>query len=314
MLLITCEEPLIMSLISLTEYPVRTVLNRLLQDKTTKKNIIFATDTYSDYGAGYNEKDEITADRIATINLKPRVEKEADLQRNRTRVKAEVFTPSWVCNKMNNHCDEEWFKRSDVFNYEGSETWTVNPEKVEFSDDCTWKDYVDSRRIEITCGEAPYMVSRYDTTTGHPIEISARIGILDRKMRVINENAKDDKEWLEWAIRAFQSVYGFEFQGDSLLIARINMLNTFVEYYKDWFNDNPDIKVLRTVTNIITWNFWQMDGITCTIPLGSPEPEEQQITLFDEVIYDHNDTTPICRIFDWRSNESIKYTDLKKGK
>ena len=37
-------------------------------------------------------------------------------------------------------------------------------------------------------------------------------------------------EWLKWALRAFQSVYGYEYQGDNLLIARINILMTFVEY------------------------------------------------------------------------------------
>ena len=157
------------------------------------------------------------------------------------------------------------------------------------------------------------MVSRYDTTTGKEIPIRDRIGILDRKLRVINENAVDDNEWLEWTTRAFQSVYGFEFQGDNLLLARINLLYSFVEYYHDKFNEDPDVVLLRKMVNIITWNFWQMDGITDTIPYGSPEPEEQQMTLFDEVIYSNEEVTPVCRIFDWRSNESIKYTDLKKG-
>ena len=41
-------------------------------------------------------------------------------------------------------------------------------------------------RMEITCGEAPYLVSRYDTTTGEPIPIGRRIGLLDRKLCVIN--------------------------------------------------------------------------------------------------------------------------------
>ena len=76
--------------------------------------------------------------------------------------------------------------------------------------------YVDSRRLEITCGEAPYLVSRYDTSTGMPIEIHKRIGILDRKIRVINENTVDEKEWMEWIIRAFQSVYGYEYHQMSL--------------------------------------------------------------------------------------------------
>ena len=48
-----------------------------------------------------------------------------------------------------------------------------------------------SKRLEITCGEAPYIASRYDTVSGEPIEIKRRIGILDRKLRVVTENAED---------------------------------------------------------------------------------------------------------------------------
>lgn len=35
-----------------------------------------------------------------------------------------------------------------------------------FSEDKDWRKYVDARRLEISCGEAPYLVSRYDTVTG----------------------------------------------------------------------------------------------------------------------------------------------------
>ena len=44
------------------------------------------------------------------------VAKSLEKQAERTREKAEVFTPSWICNKMNNHCDAEWFGRENVFN------------------------------------------------------------------------------------------------------------------------------------------------------------------------------------------------------
>lgn len=311
-----------MPLVSVTTYPVKPVLKILLQDKTTKKNIIFATKAYEDIG--YSETSEILLERIANMKLLPRVEKELVYQQARTRSKAEVFTPSWVCNKMNNHCDEQWFGRKDVFNKEDGELWITNYESIDFGD-LSWKEYVDSRRIEITCGEAPYLVSRYDTTTGVIISIKDRIGILDRKLRVVNENATDDKEWLKWVERAFQSVYGYEFQGDNLLIARINLLNTFVDYYEAKRGDKPDVKTLRQIANIISWNLWQMDGLTGTIPFGKAEDEFSNFTLFDYGITIPNedeaddmsqhktlisDETPICKVFDWRSNESIKYTDI----
>ena len=314
-----------MSLISVTTNPVKPALKTLLQDKTTKKNIIFATDAYE--CIGYSAMSEILPERIVNMQLLPRVEKELIHQQARTRAKAEVFTPSWVCNKMNNHCDEEWFGRPDVFNKEDGESWITNPDPVDFGG-MSWKEYVDSRRIEITCGEAPYLVSRYDTTTGAVIPIKDRIGILDRKLRVVIENAADDNEWLKWAERAFQSVYGYEFQGDNLLIARINLLNTYNDYYKERIGVEPSDKEIRKIANVIAWNIWQMDGLTGTIPFSKAVDEYANFTIFDFGIEIPNEDeasdmiahdihaeseAPVCRIYDWRSNESLKYTDLKKG-
>lgn len=314
-----------MPLISVTTHPVKPVIKILLQDKTTKKNIIFATNAYE--SIGYAETSELLPEIIANMDLLPRVEKELVHQQARTRTKAEVFTPSWICNKMNNHCDEEWFGRPEVFNKEVGETWITNPETIDFGE-MSWKEYVDSRRIEITCGEAPYLVSRYDATTGAIIPIADRIGILDRKLRVVNENAADDKDWVKWVERAFQSVYGYEFQGDNLLIARINLINTYNDYYKERLDTDPSDKELRKIANIIAWNIWQMDGLTGTIPFSKAEEEYSNFTIFDFGVEIPNEDeasdmvehevqadkeAPVCRIYDWRSKESVKFTDLKKG-
>lgn len=102
--------------------------------------------------------------------------------------------------------------------------------RIEFLHPKTWRDYVDAKRLEITCGEAPYLVSRYDTTTGDLIPVYERIGLFDRKMRIVNENCSTDEEWLKWSRRAVQSVFGYEFQGDSVLIARENLLYDYIDY------------------------------------------------------------------------------------
>ncbi len=298
-------------LIDLTTYPVKVVLKNLLQDKSTKKNIIFATTAY-----GTDVKAQITTDILLGLDariIQPRVSKTQEEQAERTRQKAEVFTPSWVCNKMNNHCDEEWFGRKNVFNQETEQGWITNEQKIDFGSR-NWMDYVLSNRLEITCGEAPYIVSRYDTSTGELIEIHNRIGILDRKLRVVNENTSCEEEWLEWTYKAFQSVYGFEYQGDNLLIARINLLNTFSDYLLDMWNREATKEELRKLTNIICWNIWQMDGITGTVPFGKGVEEYEQISLFDFVI--GSDTTDKeetvdCRIYDWIGNKSISYKSLK---
>ena len=305
-----------MELINIKEYPVKNMLSALLKDKTTKKNIILATDAYSDFDV--DAKTQITEQLLlgfGALAIQPRVLKSMEEQSERTKKKAEVFTPSWICNKMNNHCDEEWFGRTEVFNREVEHKWVINTDKIEFEKQNDWKKYVDSKRLEITCGEAPYIVSRYDTTTAEIIPVKERIGILDRKLRVVNENTDNENEWLKWCIRAFQSVYGYEFQGDNLLIARINLLMTFVEYMNDRWGHNPDDEELKKITNIIVWNLWQMDGITGTIPFGKPKEEYHQLSIFDFAV-GINDTEPEevnCKIFDWRSNESLTYNSIKKG-
>lgn len=321
-----------MGLIDIRSNPVNLVLKQLLEDKTTGKNIIWATDAYSIYGVGYSDKSQITTETLLGTNavtIQPRIEKALEEQQIRTRKKAEVFTPVWLCNKMNNFCDEEWFGRKNVFNVECSNNqWDVIDAKIIFPIETNeklknkdWKHYVDSRRLEITCGEAPYLVSRYDAATGNLIlPLFRRIGMLDRKLRIVNENAVTDEEWRKWSIRALQSCYGYEYQGDSLLIARINVLISYVDYYKEKFGDIPDIKPLRKIANIICWNLWQMDGLKDTVPLGKPiesYEEPNLFNLFPEAMgtakIDETDVALPCRIFNWRSNESMLFKACKEG-
>lgn len=310
-------------LIEISEYPVRPVLLILLQDKTTGKNIIWATGSYKNLGADYADDVQMTTIALVgmdRISLQPRVLKAQAEQQERTKAHAEVFTPAWVCNQMNNFCDEEWFGRKDVFNSQEGHTWTATEEPIAFSENKTWKHYVDSRRLEITCGEAPFIVSRYDAATGEEIPIPQRIGLLDRKLRVVNENAADEEEWLKWTFRAFQSVYGYEYQGDNLILARINLLMTFVEYLEDRWKRQPTIKELKKVANVIAWNLWQMDGLKGTVPLGEPEDLHQQVTIFDlfgsEMGFASDapqvKKTPRCKIYDWRRDNAVPFEAVGK--
>lgn len=304
--------------IDLEAYPVRPVLERLLQDKTTKRNILFATDAYRENGEEFAETAEITAGKLLgwhRLRIQPRVEKAAAEQLARTRKKAEVFTPSWVVNKMNNYADADWFGRTDVFNTENGISWTATDGPIVFDGKKTWKQYVDTRRIEITCGEAPYIVSRYDAATGEIIPLEERIGFLDRKLRVVNENAADDDEWLRWALRALQSSYGFEFQGDNLLLGRVNVLMTFAEYYEARFHRCAKEKLLHRAVNIISWNLWQMDGLTGTIPYSAPKPQIIQYCFFDppdEI--ESLSFQPACLLMNWRRKQSVSYDTIRGEK
>ena len=210
----------------------RDLLSLLLFDHTTRNHIFWATDNYAYMGEGFQSGDTITVERVTGEYgdlVKPRVKKTKAEQTARVRDKAEVFTPSWICNSQNNLIDDAWFGRKNVFNTEitdedGSHTWIENTDKISFPTGKTWKDYVRDNRLEITCGEAPYLVSRYDTTTGKHIPVEKRIGLLDRKLRVINENIDNTGEWLDAAQDAYKSTYAFVWQGDNLLLAREAML------------------------------------------------------------------------------------------
>lgn len=304
-----------MPLIELNKSPVKNLLPILLSDKTTNRNIIFATDAYKDYG--FDEKSQITTESIELLHksIQPRVSKSIEAQAARTRTKAEVFTPSWIVNKMNNHCDEEWFGKAGVFNTELEQGWKTNKRKISFGKKKDgWKEYVLSKRIEITCGEAPYIVSRYDASTGELIDIKNRIGILDRKLRVISENTDNNKDWLEWTRKAFQNVYGYEFQGDNLLIARVNLLLTFFEYYKNRFEKAPSKKIITEIAEIIAWNIWQMDGITGTIPFT--KPKQRQMGLFDYIM-DEGEEEKFdveCKVKDWNTDSVTTYIEIREGK
>lgn len=306
------------------------LLSILLKDNTTKKNIMWMTDNYRAKGFGYDEKSEITVERIIGRNgslIKPRINKSKAEQLHRSRDKAEVFTPSWVCNRQNNLIDDVWFGFSGAFNAETDTGWAVNSEKILFPEGKTWKDYIKSVRLEITCGEAPYLVSRYDTTTGQMLSVTERIGLLDRKLRVVCENASNKYEWEEWVIKSFQSVYGYEWQGDSLLLARENLLLTFLDYYKYYFNDKePSRDIVLQIANIISWNLWQMDGLKFVIPNSCGAVVHEQMSLFDDAeceneecpgckLDDFNKHTGIyCNIMDWESNKPIRFASFMTGR
>lgn len=307
-------------LIDISSYPVANVLDLLLADKSTKKNIIWATDTYEEFGEGFTDKVQMDANALLrrTDIIRPRIQKSQEAQAQRTRKKAEVFTPAWLCNRMNNHCDEDWFSRIGVFNTENEDhTWTVTEGKIEFPKGKKWQHYVDSRRLEITCGEAPYLVSRYDVSTGElVVPLIRRVGMLDRKLRIVNENTDTYDDWLKWTIRAFEASYGYEYQGDNVLIARVNLLLTFVDYYEERCGRLPDDKLLEQMANKIAWNIWQMDGLKDTVPLGKPYEEFRQLTLFDTFGVEDEGENVLeavpCRIFNWRSKSSLKFMDIKE--
>ena len=285
----------------------RRVLGLLLQDKTSKRNILWGTDMYAERGTAYAHDSEITPELITGVHaglIRSRAQKHQDQQSERTRTHAEVFTPMWVCAMMIDALDADWFGVQHVFTDDSGE----RTQRVEFPEGKTWQDYVRSTRLEITCGEAPFLVNRYDAATGEPVPVEKRIGILDRKLRVVDENAVDEDEWVHWVLLAFRSTFGYEFQGDNLLIARLNLLATFEEYLDHRWHREATDRELRKIANIIVWNVWQMDGLTYRIPFDTTS--DAPMDLFESAGLEDSQEVPAarrisrCRIYDWSSNRS----------
>lgn len=306
------------------------ILNILLADHTSGKNIIWATNDYSELGSDYEADKEITSELLFINNeqiVKTRKDKILSQQDSRTRERAEVFTPSWVCNAQNNLVDDAWFQqKSNRFNKETDKSWETNYRKVAFPKKLkkTWKDYVRANRLEVSCGEAPYLTSRYDTVTGTFIPVKKRIGLLDRKFRVISENVNDAQGWLEWAKIALKATYGFEWQGDNVLLARENILSTTVEFFHNKFHKYIPLEISRDFAEIISWNIWQMDGIKFVIPNTCRNITEYEQTFFEtkktekpcpgcETGDHHKHNGIYATIMDWEKNKVIRFVDLVSG-
>jgi hypothetical protein len=300
------------------------VLDILLTDRTLYKpsrphNIIWATDSYLKYGKNYAPTKQIKREQVTGVNgklIQPRAAKSIEEQKYRTKDKAEVFTPLKIVKKMNMAID--W----------ASKNWPVSEE--------TWVEYISERRLEITCGEAPFIAGRYNPTanTGVVITPKNRVGFLDRKLQVVSEYSKTKKEWLQYAEVALKASYGYEWQGDNLLIARENILLTLDDFYKDFCANKLKLKSKQSLTDeqleyfaeIISWNIWQMDGLKYVIPLSGNPPapyvDKSQLVLALSVVEpdkkkSKSPATHIgkyAKIKDWDKNKAVRFIDLVNSK
>lgn len=233
------------------------LLNILLQDKTTGNTILWATDSYDSNGDLFAPDANITTDLITgTLGniIQPRALKSKTEQLYRTRDKAEVFTPLSIVKQMNEACDTKRVTKNN------------------------WQEYVSLLKLEITCGEAPFIVSRYDPVSDSQelLPLNKRVGFLDYKLSVVSKYSNTQEEWIKWTKVAFQSSYGYEWQGDSLLIARENLLYTFIDYYQDKFAATPSTALQKEIAEIIVWNIFQMDGLKYVIPMSC---KTEQVTI-----------------------------------
>lgn len=283
------------------------LLEILLIDRTTKRNIIWATDSYEKLGKKFSPKKQIKSELVTGVYgslIQPRAVKSRVEQDQRTREKGEVFTPLSIVDQMNRLIEQS----------------PVNKQN--------WQTYVSELKLEIACGEAPFIVSRYNPVAhGAVIKIENRVGFLDRKLRVISKYCDKPREWLEWAKIAYQSSYGYEWQGDSLLIARENLLYSLIDYYEEKFNCKPSLDVQHEFAEIISWNIFQMDGLKYVIPMSCRHETKVilgELTLFGklpDIVEEHEcegckfnrvmkHNGKYVKIKDWVENKTVEFVNL----
>ncbi|NDR76477.1 restriction endonuclease [Lactobacillus sanfranciscensis] len=267
------------------------ILDILLIDRTTStknktKNIIWANNNYTKFGRDYSSQKQIKPEMI-TGNFEdlimPRALKNNNLQKKRTKAIAEVFTPTKIVKKQNNEIDKG-FKNDDI------------------------ESYVSRLWMEITCGEAPYIASRYDMESGKLIPLKKRVGFLDKKLRRISSEIDDKNVWSSLVEKSFKSSYGFEWNGDSLLLARENLLYTYYDYYTDKWDDVPSYELLKKIAVIISYNIFQMDGLKFIIPLSEKriKVDNVQLSLFGEEFVEKKWITKPgkrVKIMNWEKNK-----------
>ncbi|MBR6440010.1 MAG: Eco57I restriction-modification methylase domain-containing protein [Aeriscardovia sp.] len=124
---------------------------------------------------------------------------------------------------------------------------------------------------------------------------------MDRKLQEADKSAEDDEDWMERAEAALKSVYGYEFQGDSLFIARANVLDAFLENFEARFCRVCDRDLLLKEANVVSWNFWQMDGRTQSPPVRGRTRSVNDL---------FNDNPP-CRIRFWDQSRSTPFSNIR---
>ncbi|MDO5309829.1 MAG: Eco57I restriction-modification methylase domain-containing protein [Planctomycetia bacterium] len=292
------------------------------------EQIVWGTDSSSVGVTRFRADAPITLEKLKELGdgFCPRACKAKDERVRRVRQKAEVFTPAWVCASMTEYLDEEWFGRKEIFIRRTDKGYEALNGDVDFGSNAKqWQRYVKSPRLEITCGEAPFIAMRYDAVTGAPIAIKDRVGILDRKLKVVTQFVQDPQEWLHWALKAVRSVYGYEWQGDSLFLARLNIVATFVEYFRDRFEDcvSYDAKAfndtLKEVAQAVVLNFWQMNGVTGLFPYAKTHDVQGDLFSTDWNVKsaksksqqdDRGFDSPIY-VCTWNSPKYVLYKDIR---
>ncbi len=123
---------------------------------------------------------------------------------------------------------------------------------------------------------------------------------------------------------AVQCIYGFEWQGDNLILARENILYTYIDFFEAKFSKLPPKANSREIAKIISWNIWQMDGLKGVIPNSCKSFIKESIDLFGEVTSSseecegckkgdyHRHNGIYCKIKNWKEGKTLTFVSMLK--
>src|SRR5699024_8636764 len=122
--------------------------------------------------------------------------------------------------------------------------------------------------------------------------------------------------WLQLAVEIYKASYGYEYQGDSLLLARENLILTFIDNYFYMFGAFPDGRLIRELAKIVSFNVIQMDGLTYEVPYSDGGTQEfgTQLSLFEELEPKEKATPDLAKIKLWSNNQLIDFKNLFERK
>lgn len=130
---------------------------------------------------------------------------------------------------------------------------------------------------------------------GIAVLLSIALVAIDVSGRISRQEEADEVrfykfQWKALVSSAYQSVYGYEYQGDNLLLARVNLFLTFTENWIEKLGFPISASWAIAVATRISWNVWQMDGLKDTVP----------------------GTDTLCLIYDWEKNEEVTFRQIKE--
>lgn len=121
-----------------------------------------------------------------------------------------------------------------------------------------WSDIIFRREIA-PCFDGRYLCSMKDDHND-PILVKDRYGILDFKLHEVNKHANTPRQWIAWALAALQSVYGYGENGYEVFLTRANLLQDFIDHYRNRYHSMIDTQSVMDAAKIISWNIFQTDG------------------------------------------------------